>query len=282
MIRFAPAKINLGLQITGKRSDGYHLLESLFVPIALSDILELLPLGEAEASDSLEVLGAIETGRLEDNLVLRAIRALRERYDLPPTRIILKKQIPSGAGMGGGSSDATATLLALRELYALPASDSELEAIALGLGADCPFFVEAQPKLVRGIGEVFSPAPRLELGAYHLVVLKPELHISTAEAFRGLQRIGGHEHSVEEIIQHPIAEWRGELHNDFEDSLFPLYPELARLKARLYDCGAVYASMTGSGAALYGLFERPLTPSEVATLLRGEEQLFFWQGKCCE
>lgn len=276
MLYFANAKINIGLQITAKRPDGYHLLESLFVPIALADIIEILPLRSDATTDTLIVLGGIEVGPTEDNLVLRAVRHLRTRYAFPYVSIILKKLIPSGAGMGGGSSDASCTLKALRNLFALPIHDAELEDLALGLGADCPFFIHNKPMMVRGIGEVFSSAPSVDLSPYTLVVVKPEVHISTAEAFRGLTRIGGHSTSLESMLSKDIKEWRDCVYNDFEDSLFPKYPILGTLKDRLYALGATYASMTGSGAALYALFDRTLTQEEQQSF----EEHFFWQGSC--
>lgn len=276
MLCFANAKINIGLQITGKRADGYHLLESLFVPITLADIIEVLPLGDDATEDTLTVLGDIEVGAVEDNLVLRAVRCLREQCSFPFVSIILKKFIPAGAGMGGGSSDASVTLSALRNLFSLSISDEELEKAALSLGADCPFFLRNKMMMVRGIGELFTSAPDINLSSYTLVVVKPDVHISTAEAFRGLTKIGGHIASLETILSRSVNEWRGIVHNDFEDSLFPEYPVLAALKAKLYDMGAVYASMTGSGAALYGLFERRLNSEEQ----RQFDGCFFWQGSC--
>lgn len=258
MIDFAPAKINLGLQITARRADGYHLLETLFVPISLCDILEITPSHSGE--DSLRVLGDIATGATADNLVLRAVRLLRSHYDFPAVEITLKKQIPSGAGLGGGSSDATATLKMLRGLFQLPATDEELCRLALSLGADCPFFVCSTPAIAEGVGEVLRPAPAIDFSPYRLLVAKPEVHISTAEAFRGLQRIGGQHHSVADVVARPIEEWRGLLVNDFEASLFPQHPQLADLKQRLYDLGAIYASMTGSGSAIYGIFAKDDLP----------------------
>ncbi len=274
MIVFPNAKINLGLQIVSKRTDGYHLLDSLFLPIPLCDVLEVMERTDG-ADDDLQVLGSIDTGVHSDNLVLKAVRALRAECDFPRVLLCLKKQIPSGAGMGGGSADASFTLKAVRDLFALTLTDDDLERIALSLGADCPFFIRNQAQLVGGIGEVFSPAPNLDFSPYHLVVVKPRLHIATAEAFRGLRRIGGHSLRVEEVVNQPMSCWRDLLHNDFEDSLFPIYPELAILKSKLYDLGAIYASMTGSGAALYGFFDRRLMPEELATF---SSDTFVWQG----
>ena len=264
MIVYPNAKINLGLYVVGKRPDGYHLLETGFLPIPLCDTLEIEP--SQGLSDELEVEGGIETGATEDNLVLRAVRALRAKYPIPPLRIRLTKVIPSGAGLGGGSADATFTLRALNELFALGLTSEELEAVALTLGADCPIFVRNAPAVGRGIGEVLSPLAVEHLGGLYLTVIKPELHVVTREAFRGLRAIGPR--AV------PIEQWRGELTNAFEESLFPLYPELERLKAQLYELGATFALLTGSGAALYALSREPLP-------LGGLEGsgLFIWQGK---
>lgn len=271
MILYPNAKINLGLQIIGRRADGYHLLDSVFYPIPLCDILEILPRGNA---DRLSVYGDVAVGPVEDNLVLRAVRRLRERYSFSPVDIHLYKHIPSGAGMGGGSSDATFTLRGLRELFALEVSDDELRDIAEGIGADCPFFVDNVPSLVSGIGEELTPAPELGLSGMWLVLIKPEVHISTAEAFRGLGAIGGYSSTVlEAVSRYGVDQWRGRLVNDFERSLFPNYPILAELKAWHYAHGALYASMTGSGATVYGLYQTALPEAT----LRGLGYSFVWQ-----
>lgn len=262
MIDFAHAKINLGLHITARRADGYHLLETLFAPISLCDILEITP--SPKEKDSLLVLGNIATGTTEDNLVLRAVRLLRSHYNFPAVEITLQKQIPSGAGLGGGSSDATTCLKMLRKLFHLPTTDEELCRLALSLGADCPFFVRNTPCIAEGVGEIFRPAPSIDFSPYSLLVAKPEVHISTAEAFRGLQRIGGHHHSVAEVVARPIEQWRELLINDFEASLFPQHPQLAALKQRIYDLGAIYASMTGSGSAIYAFFAKDALPPKDA------------------
>lgn len=267
------AKINLGLFITGRRPDGYHLLETVFLPIPLCDELELIP-EPGRTSDHLEVLGEVETGALEENLVLRAVRLLRERYTFPPLRLRLKKLIPSGAGMGGGSADASFTLTAVNELFALGASTQELEALALQLGADCPLFVRNRPAQGRGIGEELTPLALPQLSGLWLTIVKPALHSSTAEAFRGLQ--GFHEPPLplEELLALPLERWRDLLTNDFETSLFPLYPELEELKTTLYALGADFALLTGSGAALYALSKEPL---DITPLQRADR--FLWQGK---
>lgn len=275
MIVYPNAKLNLGLQITGRRADGYHLLSSLFLPIPLYDILEVLPHQQAE--DSLTVYGDVSTGALEDNLVLRAVHAMRERYAIPCVDLHLYKHIPSGAGMGGGSADATFTLRALRELFALDIADDELRQIALSLGADCPFFVANEPSLVSGIGEIFAPAPPLELSGMTLVLIKPNLHISTAEAFRGLPPVHEHQYSISEVLSMPTGQWARHLVNDFEASLFPKHPILAKLKQWHYDHGAVYAAMTGSGATLYGLYHEPLGDRDRREL-RDLSSCFTWHG----
>lgn len=273
MTVYPNAKINLGLFITGRRSDGYHLLEAGFLPIPLCDVLELSVLADG-VEDRLEVVGGIETGALSDNLVLRAVRALRAVRTFPALSLRLTKHVPSGAGMGGGSADASFTLTAVNELCALGLPPEELEQIALGLGADCPIFVRNQPALGRGIGEVLTPLTLPQLAGYHLAIVKPEVHISTAEAFRGLLPIESRETSLEVLLSQPVSSWSSSVINDFEPSLFPRYPELREIKAELYRLGADFALMTGSGAALYALSKEPL-------FLEAFEKkgYFLWQGR---
>lgn len=253
MITFPNAKINLGLNIVGRRADGYHLLETLFYPISLTDTLEvhLLPKG---SDDRLTVYGNDTLGNVKDNLVLRAVRVLRTLVDVPPLDIYLNKRIPAGAGMGGGSADASFMLTMLCRELSLPVDPICLKGLALELGADCPFFIDNVPSVGRGIGEELEPNP-IDLSGYTLLLAKPNLHISTAKAFSGLGEIGQWELPLEEVIRLGVQYWRMYLKNDFEQSLFPLYPELGVLKAMLYEAGAVYASMTGSGSVVYGLFQ---------------------------
>lgn len=268
------AKLNLGLYITGRRADGYHLLETIFLPIPLYDELELAFCPEGSGEDTLQVEGAVDTGRLEDNLVLRAVRALRRRATFPPVRLRLKKGIPSGAGMGGGSADATFTLTALNELGALGLSTEELERVAVELGADCPLFVRNLPALGQGIGEVLTPIELPQISGLYLSLVKPSVHSSTAGAFRGLG--GFHQPSapLPELLALPLEKWREVLTNDFEASLFPRYPELRTIKDGLYACGADFALMTGSGATLYALSRQPL---DLTPLQRPDR--FLWQGR---
>lgn len=274
MIVFPNAKINLGLQIIGKRTDGYHLLRTIFYPIPLRDSLELVERTDGREADTLEVRGDESISSENDNLVLRAVHALRSRYDFPYLELYLQKAIPSGAGMGGGSADATFTLKAVRDCFELSTTDAELEEIALSLGADCPFFVRNTPALGEGIGEVLTTLEHNPLERRVLVVVKPNLHISTARAFAGLGALQSDQEDIYSLIQLPLNEWEGRLVNDFERSLFPEYPILATLKQRLYDLGAVYASMTGSGAALYGIFDR-----EVEGLSNLFTDCFVWQSR---
>ena len=266
------AKLNLGLFVTGRRPDGYHLLETAFFPVPLCDELELELTDAAE--DELIVTGGVETGELQDNLVLRAVRALRRIHSFPSLRLRLTKHIPSGAGMGGGSADASFTLTAVNKLCALGCSPGELEAIALTLGADCPVFVRNAPAVGRGIGEELTPIALDKLHDYHLSIVKPPIHISTAEAFRGLLPPKPVAIPIEELLARPVEEWRHCLLNDFEASLFPHHPILSAIKDELYALGADFALMTGSGAALYALSHQPLPLNSLR-----QADYFLYQGK---
>lgn len=249
MIAFPCAKINLGLRIIRKRPDGYHDLETAFVKIPLRDALEVLP------SDCLLWDGAEDFP--EDNLVAKAYRALqRLRPGVPPARFILRKKIPSGAGLGGGSSDASTALLLLDELFDLRLSEDELHRTARSLGADCPFFLKDEPQYAEGIGDLLTPVS-LPLGGLKLTLVFPELFISTREAYSSVTPREPEE-SLIETLRRPIEEWRATLKNDFEASLFPKYPLLSEIKETLYRNGALYASMSGSGSTMYALSRQAL------------------------
>lgn len=271
MIVFPNAKINLGLQVVAKRADGYHNIETVFYPIPLTDALEIEV--REDTCDRLSVHGVPIDAATEDNLVMKAVMALRRKFDFPPLTIELIKHIPSGAGLGGGSSNASFMLKLVRDYFSLPIDDEELAAIALTIGADCPFFVGNQPVLATDLGQVFTPLPNFSLSGLHIAILKPPIHINTAAAYKGLKHVGKRETMPDEIVYMPVDEWRGKLVNDFEESLFLAHPRLAELKEMLYRSGALYAAMSGSGSALFGLFrEKPQLDKATIT------DCFRWQS----
>jgi len=247
MIVYPNAKINIGLNVLEKRSDGYHELSSVFYPVKeLYDILEIIPSTDFSFSSS----GISIPG--ENNICTNAFDLLKADFGIGNVKIHLHKQIPVGAGLGGGSADGAFTLTALNELFDLKLSNSQLEKYALQLGADCPFFIDNTSKLVEGIGEKMINID-LDLSQFEIKLINPEIHISTKEAYTGVAPQNP-ELSVEEIIKIPIKEWKGKLKNDFEISAFEKYPQLAKMKEKLYADGAIYASMTGSGSVIFGFF----------------------------
>lgn len=261
MIAFPNVKINLGLSITEKRPDGYHNLETVFYPVALEDALEINPCNDAATKFTLHQHGMEIAGNPEDNLVVKAYLLLDREFDLPPVEIHLFKHIPSGAGLGGGSSDAAFMLKLLNDQFNLHLIDHQLEAYAATLGADCAFFIKNQPTFAEGIGNVFSPV-ELSLKDYQIMIIKPDVFVSTREAFSNI-RPRRPEHSVKEVIKRPVSEWRETLINDFEASVFPLHPVIGEIKEELYRQGAVYASMSGSGSSVFGLFAPDATLPEI-------------------
>lgn len=254
MITFPNVKINLGLSITEKRPDGYHNLETVFYPVALEDALEIRT-SSATAPDrkfTLHQHGLEIAGKPEDNLVAKAYQLLDEKFNLPPIDIHLYKHIPSGAGLGGGSSDAAFMLKLLNEHFHLNLPDNQLEAYAATLGADCAFFIRNKPTFAEGIGNIFSPI-ELSLSGYGIMIVKPDIFVSTREAFSNIHPHRP-EHPIKEVIQRPVSEWKETLINDFEASVFPLHPAIEAIKQELYNQGAAYASMSGSGSSVFGLF----------------------------
>ena len=276
MIAFPNAKINLGLHITARRPDGYHDLDTIFYPIPLCDALEVVPVstGKNGSDCTFHLAGASLDGCADDdNLVVRAYRQLKKHYpELPDVEVWLYKHIPSGAGLGGGSADATFMLRLLNDLFQLHIPDDELETHAATLGADCPFFVRNAPVRATGTGNLFTPLD-LSLEGYRMVVVKPPVFVSTREAF---SRVTPQPPAtpLRERIAQPISRWRDTIVNDFEQSIFPQHPELSAIKETLYRQGAVYASMSGSGSALYGLFAAD-APQTDASLF---PNCFVWQG----
>lgn len=254
MLLFPCAKLNLGLRILRKRRDGYHDLQTLFYPIPLYDVLEVLPSKNGMLWDD----GGWSEGPQEDNLVMRAYQALkRECPTLPDVKIILRKRIPVGAGLGGGSSDAAFMLRALQELFRLGVSTEKLHELAKELGADVPFFLTPTPYIGEGIGDVLTPYPQLDLSGWYMTLFFPGIHISTAEAYAGVAPSEMGE-DIRDILSEPVERWNGRLKNDFEKSIFPKYPRLAEFKEQLYNNGATYAAMTGSGSTLYALSRTPI------------------------
>lgn len=267
MIAFPNIKINLGLSITEKRPDGYHNLETVFYPVALEDALEIrtLPkasLPEAEKKITLHQYGMEIAGTPEDNLVAKAYSLLDKEFHLPPVEIHLYKHIPSGAGLGGGSSDAAFMLKLLNEQFHLNLSEEQLEIYAATLGADCAFFIKNKPVYAEGIGNIFSPI-ELSLKGYQIMIVKPDVFVSTREAFANIHPHHP-EHPVKEVIRRPVAEWKDTLINDFEASVFPQHPVIGEIKEELYNQGALYASMSGSGSSVFGLFAPDAALPEIA------------------
>lgn len=256
MITFPNAKINLGLNIVEKRPDGYHNLETVFFPINLQDALEVKPLEEEGKDYKISMKGNALDCNPDDNLVVKAYKLLKQDFNLPPVDIHLFKHIPSGAGLGGGSSDCAFMIKMLNEKFSLGLSLEKMEEYAAKLGADCAFFVRNEPVFATGIGNIFEPV-RLSLADYYIVLVKPDIFVSTRDAF---SKIKPHrpELSLKEIIKMPVEKWKDVMVNDFEDSVFALYPEIAAIKDKMYDLGAVYASMSGSGSSVYGLFRQQI------------------------
>ncbi|NDV47724.1 4-(cytidine 5'-diphospho)-2-C-methyl-D-erythritol kinase [Paludibacter sp. 221] len=260
MIVHPNAKINIGLNVTEKRSDGYHNIETVFYPIGLSDVLEVSP-SETCIDYSFSSDGFTIEGDPENNLVVKAYRLLQSEYELPAIDISLIKQVPFGAGLGGGSSDAAFMLKVLNDLFNLNLPVKKLEQFAVELGADCPFFIRNKPVFASGTGNVFSPV-KLSLKDYFLILVKPDIHVSTPQAY-SLITPQKPETSLKELITTPMSEWRNLIVNDFEKPVFSLYPEIGEIKDNLYNLGAIYASMSGSGSSVYGIFESPVKESDV-------------------
>lgn len=275
MIWFVNAKINIGLRVTGKRPDGYHNLETLFYPVGIyagtaenterfGDILEITP--EAEPGFRFETRGRVVDCPVDKNLVYKAAKLYFDEMASPGfgARIVLEKHLPDGAGLGGGSADAAFTLKGLSALDAL-ADDATLARQALRLGADCPFFIYNRPMYAEGIGELLEPEPGVDLSGCWITIIKPRIYISTKEAFAGIH-CRPSETDLRELAGRPLEDYRSVAVNDFEASVFPAHPELPAIKRRLYDMGAKYASMSGSGSSIYGIF----TDRELAATARHE------------
>ena len=266
MITFPCAKINLGLNIVSKRPDGYHNLETVFYPIPLTDALEIKYMDEKFPSESpcdLKITGNDIDCNEEDNLVIKAYQLLAADFQLPRVHAHLVKRIPTQAGLGGGSSDAAYMIRLLDERFRLNIGIPEMERYAAKLGADCAFFITADPSYAEGIGDVLMPVdvPGAGLGGYYLAVVKPSVAVSTRDAYAAIVPKTPAK-CCRDIVRQPIKTWKDELVNDFEAPIFAMHPELAAIKQSLYDAGAVYAAMSGSGSALFGIFREQPTGLE--------------------
>lgn len=254
MIVFPNAKINLGLNVVSKRDDGYHNIETIFYPIQVKDALELVVSLNDETN--IKMSGIPVDGDASSNLVIKAYELLVSRYSLPNLSICLQKNIPLGAGLGGGSADAAFMLKMLDSYFELNVSIDKLEELAGMLGSDCPFFIKNKPVFASGRGEVFEEI-ELDLSSYYIVLVKPDVHVSTKDAYFGCIP-SAPKYSLKEIVKKPIEDWKSLMVNDFELSVFVKYPEISKIKDRLYGEGAIYASMSGSGSSVFGIYREPI------------------------
>ncbi|NVO03408.1 MAG: 4-(cytidine 5'-diphospho)-2-C-methyl-D-erythritol kinase [Bacteroidetes bacterium] len=250
MISFPNCKINLGLNITEKRTDSFHNIESVFYPINLCDILEIVVSSDKFVySES----GIAIPGNSENNLCVKAYKLLLADFDLAPIKLHLHKNIPFGAGLGGGSADAAFTIKSLNKLFSLNLSSQQMQGYAARLGSDCAFFIENKPIFAKGKGEIFEEID-FSLKGYFIGIIKSSVNVSTQEAYQNVIPIK-QPNSIKDNILKPINDWKNLIENDFEKSVFLKFPELMEIKNKLYSLGAIYASMSGSGSSVFGIFE---------------------------
>jgi 4-diphosphocytidyl-2-C-methyl-D-erythritol kinase len=257
MIGFPQAKINLGLSVLSKRADGFHNLETIYYPLPFCDVLEFIP-----ASTPAFILSGLSLpDDSNDNLVLRAYKKVKKQFpQIGPLEVHLHKAIPSGAGLGGGSADAACMLKLLNDYFNLNISREKLEYFALELGSDCPFFLQSSPCYARGRGEILEPVP-LDLSGYSILLVHPERPVSSAWAFSRI-RVYSEKADLRGLISEPVDRWTGRLLNDFEKPVFEEFPDLQSIKEQLYAAGALYASLSGSGSSLYGIFKKDGIPPD--------------------
>lgn len=254
MVCFPNAKINIGLNVLERREDGYHNIESVFYPASWCDALEAIET-KGNGQINLNLLGNLVPGSSKSNLCVKVYNLLNSKYNLPAINLWLMKRIPTGAGLGGGSADAAFLLSLLNELFRLHLSAEELKSYASLIGSDCTFFIDNKPALVSGKGDIITPIP-LDLSNYYISIIFPQIHIDTKNAYG---HITPHKRAVslaEILLETPIRLWNKKVINDFEEPIFKLHPELSEIKKKLYAEGSLYASMTGSGSALYGIFDK--------------------------
>jgi 4-diphosphocytidyl-2-C-methyl-D-erythritol kinase len=271
MIVFPKAKINLGLRITVKRNDGYHNIETVFYPVSLCDALEFVASPEPDKKDLLNVTGISVGVKPEENIVMKAVSKLREKYSFPWLKIHLHKAIPHGAGLGGGSSDAAFMLKSLNKHFTMSIDESEIKSIALDIGSDCPFFLDGDPAFACGRGEILESIKPV-LSGYYLLLLNPGVEINTREAYLDCKP----ETPLTSLLQltaRDITEWKDLILNDFEEFAFKKYPVIRKIKDELYRSGAIFSLMSGSGSSVYGIFARK--PGNIPGRLR---KMVIWEG----
>ena len=254
------AKINIGLYVVERRPDGYHNLETVFYPIPLHDNLQIAPLTHSDEPYLLQMAGNTIEGNPEDNLIIKVYHNLKKDYELPPLDIYLYKRIPTGAGLGGGSSDAAFMMKTINQAFDLKMSEEEMERRVASLGADCAFFIKNQPAYATGIGDILTPC-QVNLKGKTLLLVKPQTFVSTKEAYGGVVPQQP-EYDLREALSAPIETWKDTVKNDFETSVFRHHPEIASIKETLYAMGAIYAAMSGSGSTVFGIFSHEIEEAE--------------------
>ncbi len=272
MLVFPNSKINLGLYVTEKRADGFHNIETIFYPIPLNDIVEVITRKDNLPEKVLFTNTGITVDCSSDkNLCIKAYQLFDRDFTLPPVEIILHKSVPMGAGLGGGSADAAYTLVLLNRMFSLGLSQEQLASYASQLGSDCAFFIYNTPMLGTGRGEILKPV-NVNLKGYSLVLVKPGIHVGTAEAYRNV-KLSKPELPLTDIVSRPVNEWKILLKNNFEENILTNHPEIASIKERLYEEGAVYACMSGSGSTVYGIFNKTMD------LKNNFPGCFYWEGE---
>jgi 4-diphosphocytidyl-2-C-methyl-D-erythritol kinase len=250
MISFPNAKINLGLHVIDKRSDGYHNIETCFYPISWNDALEIIPARETCFTSS----GIVIPGDTSNNLCLKVYQVLKKRYNIPSIHIHLHKHIPIGAGLGGGSADAAHTTMLINTYFNLKMTNKQLEDCVRDLGSDCAFFIQNKPLIAHEKGDRFTDINCIDLSSYWIYLIYPGIHVSTKDAYNNI-RPNADRLPIINNLRGPIESWKETLVNDFEKSVFSVFPEIAKLKEQLYKHGAIYAAMSGSGSTVFGIFK---------------------------
>ncbi|MES2592758.1 MAG: 4-(cytidine 5'-diphospho)-2-C-methyl-D-erythritol kinase [Bacteroidota bacterium] len=272
MITFPNAKINLGLNIIEKRDDGYHNIQSAFYPVGVCDALEVVENTDNNVEHISFSFSGIEIpGNADDNLCWYAYHLISNDYTLPNVKVHLHKNIPIGAGLGGGSADAAFFIRLLNDKFELGISWGEMHNYARQLGSDCSFFISNKPSFAEGTGDQYE-SMKLDLSTYYIALIYPNIHINTAKAYSGITPKNPERSLENDLLRLPVDQWQGLVHNDFEDSLFPQFPELKKIKEQLYSFGATYAAMSGSGSTVYGIFKNPTNLKDLFT------NYFVWEG----